>query len=194
MALTLAQIQSDPKNYIGAGAVVLVLLVGLGAIVWALMLRTDKVVAFARTVGRRIPFLGEERTGRLVESFAKSLGVLGEDRRRLWSAVASAAGNWVFDAASLWVMLAALGQPIGVGPLLTVYGVGTLLTFLPLTPGGLGIVEGVMVPALIGFGVPHSAALLGVIGWRLFEYWLPIPVGGIAYASLRFSGSSRRRA
>lgn len=193
VALTLARIQGDPKNYIVAGLVVLVLLVGTIAVVWALMLRTARVVAIARTIGRRIPFLGEERSGRLVESFARSLSHLGQDRRRLWSAVVSAAGNWVFDAASLWVMLAALGQPIGLGPLLTVYGVGTLLTFLPLTPGGLGIVEGVMVPALIGFGVPHSAALLGVIGWRLFEYWLPIPVGGIAYASLRFSGSSNRK-
>jgi uncharacterized protein (TIRG00374 family) len=192
VALSLTQVEADPKNYIVAGVVVLVLLVGIAAVVWALILRTAKVVSFARTVGRRVPFLGEERSGRLVESFASSLRHLGQDRRRLWSAVATAVGNWLFDAAALWVMLAALGQPIGPGPLLTVYGVGTLLTFLPLTPGGLGIVEGVMVPALIGFGVPHSAALLGVIGWRLFEYWLPIPVGGIAYASLRFGGRSRK--
>jgi len=194
LALTIARIQSDPRNYIVAGLVVLVLLLGVVAVVWALMLHTARVVAIARTIGRRIPFLGEERSGRLVESFAKSLGVLGEDRRRLWLAAVSAAGNWVFDAGSLWVMLAALGQPIGLGPLLTVYGVGTLLTFLPLTPGGLGIVEGVMVPALIGFGVPHSAALLGVIGWRFFEYWLPIPVGGLAYASLRFFGPAHTKA
>ena len=193
VALTLARIQADPENYVIAGLVVLVLLVVVGAVVWALMLRTAKVVSFARRVGKRIPFLGEERSGRLVESLAASLRHLEHDRRRMWSAVGSAVGNWVFDAASLWVMLAALGQPMGLGPLLTVYGVGTLLTFLPLTPGGLGIVEGVMVPALIGFGVPHSAALLGVIGWRLFEYWLPIPVGGIAYASLRFGGRRQRR-
>jgi uncharacterized protein (TIRG00374 family) len=89
------------------------------------------------------------------------------------------------------MMLAAFGQPIEVGPLLATYGVGSLIAMLPLTPGGVGLVEGVMVPALLGFGVPHSAALLGVIGWRVFEYWLPIPVGGAAYASLRLSRSRR---
>lgn len=55
---------------------------------------------------------------------------------------------------------------------------------LPLTPRGLGSVEGVMVPALIGFGTPAGIANLAVIGWRLVQIWLPIPVGALAYSSL----------
>jgi uncharacterized protein (TIRG00374 family) len=117
----------------------------------------------------------------------------GTHRRIIW-ACAFAIGNWLFDAGSFWMMLAAFGKPIGLGPLLTVYGVGSVLALLPLTPGGLGIVEGVMVPALIGFGVPHSPALLGVIGWRLFEYWMPIPAGAIAYANLHFTRARRSHA
>jgi hypothetical protein len=41
---------------------------------------------------------------------------------------------------------------------------------------------------LAGFGVPQETAILGVLGYRLVNFWLPIPVGGIAYLSLRFSG------
>lgn len=190
VVLSLAQIHGDPGNYVLAGAVVLALIGGIAAAVWLLLRQTPRVDRFARAVGRRVPFLGEERASRFIDGLVGSVRVLGQDHRRLGWAWVFAGGNWVFDAGSLWVMLAALGQPIALGPLLLVYSVGSILAFLPLTPGGIGIVEGVMVPALTGFGMPHSTALLGVIGWRLFEYWLPIPAGGIAYASLRLA---RRR-
>lgn len=92
--------------------------------------------------------------------------------------------NWVLDALALWLVLAALGALVAPGPLLAAYGVGTILAQLPLTPGGLGLVEGVLVPAFVTFGVPADIALLGVLGWRVLQYWLPIPVGGLAALSL----------
>jgi hypothetical protein len=63
-----------------------------------------------------------------------------------------------------------------------------VLAVIPLTPSGLGVIEGVLIPTLVGFGVPRETAILGVLGYRLVNFWLPIPVGGIAYLSLRFSG------
>lgn len=74
-----------------------------------------------------------------------------------------------------------------------IWGLGNLLAIVPLTPGGLGIVEGVMIPALIGFDVPSSSALVGVLGWRLWQFWLPIPVAGICYLSLRVEQLIRER-
>jgi uncharacterized membrane protein YbhN (UPF0104 family) len=74
-----------------------------------------------------------------------------------------------------------------------VYGVGGILSLLPITPGGLGIVEGVLVPAAVAFGAPASTALLGVIGWRLLQYWLPIPLSLVAYLSLRLGPLRRPR-
>lgn len=104
-------------------------------------------------------------------------------RYALWAAF-----NWVFDAASLALCLYAFGFTPNLGQLLWVYGIANLLALLPITPGGIGLVEGVMVPALIAFGATHSEALLGVLTWRLVEYWLPIPVAGLAYASLKIGG------
>ncbi|WP_160320840.1 lysylphosphatidylglycerol synthase transmembrane domain-containing protein [Arthrobacter alpinus] len=88
-----------------------------------------------------------------------------------------------------------LGTPDRAWPLLTVYALGNILATLPLTPGGLGIVEGVMAPALVGFGIPAEIAVLGVIGWRLYQFWLPLPLGALAYLSLRlgpFDGDGAR--
>ena len=67
------------------------------------------------------------------------------------------------------------------------YALVCLLALLPLTPGGLGIVEGVGVPVLVSFGTPHGVALVGVLAWRLFEFWLPIPLALVAYGWLRLT-------
>jgi uncharacterized protein (TIRG00374 family) len=194
IALSIAQLGTDTRNYLVAGITALVLLLAIAALIWVLVRRTDWASARAAAIGRRIRFIGAERASGLVLAFADTLRQLGQDRRRLVGAAAFALGNWILDAASLWTMLAAFGHPMPVGPLLAVYGVGTIIALLPITPGGVGLVEGVMVPALIGFGVPHGAALLGVIGWRVFEYWLPIPLGGAAYLSLKFSRKRRLKA
>jgi hypothetical protein len=44
---------------------------------------------------------------------------------------------------------------------------------------------------LHGFGVPEHVAILGMIGYQV-NFWLPIPIGGIAYPSLQFSEGGRR--
>lgn len=193
LILSLAQLAAVPSNELLALLLALMTVGGAVVSVWGLTSRTRRVNAAARAIGRRIPLVGEARLSHLVLTLAAGLRRLGQDPRRLSRAAGFALGGWLLDAASLWVMLAAFAAPIGVGPLLTVYAVGSILAVLPLTPGGLGIVEGVMVPALIGFGVPQAGALLGVIGWRLFEYWLPIPVGGLAYAGLLLARHRRRR-
>ena len=46
---------------------------------------------------------------------------------------------------------------------------------------------GLVVPALVSFGIPQDAALLGVLTWRLFQFWIPIPVALLTYLWLRFT-------
>jgi uncharacterized protein (TIRG00374 family) len=78
----------------------------------------------------------------------------------------------------------AVGSEPGLPVLLVVYGLGNLLAVLPITPGGVGIVESAMVSALVLTGTHPGAALLGVVGWRVLEYWLPILAAGISYPLL----------
>jgi hypothetical protein len=55
------------------------------------------------------------------------------------------------------------------------------------------VVEAVLTSTLIGFGTPKGVAILGVISYRLVNFWLPIPLGGAAYVSLRVDKSVDRR-
>lgn len=76
--------------------------------------------------------------------------------------------------------------------LLLAYCIACLLAILPFTPGGLGVVEGVLIPSLLEFGVPASVAVLGVVSWRLLQFWAPIPIAGICYLSLPTPGWRNR--
>lgn len=52
------------------------------------------------------------------------------------------------------------------------------------TPGGIGAVEAVLTAALTAIGIASSTALAGVLIYRAFTFWLPIPPGGIAFRML----------
>lgn len=162
----------------------------LAALVIGLTRGEARAVRVVRWVSRRAPFLDEIKTGMVVNRLALRLRELGSDRSLLWRASGWAAANWLLDAASLWVFVRAFGHSMDVPGLIVAYGLANVLAALPLTPGGLGIVEGVLTPALVGFGAPGAIALLGVISWRLVNFWLPIPAGGAAYLSLKLGRDS----
>ncbi|MFI7063626.1 YbhN family protein [Kribbella sp. NPDC050124] len=103
-----------------------------------------------------------------------------------------ATANWVLDAAALWVFLAAYGERVQPVILLLAYCAASMAAILPITPGGLGVVEGVLISTLLGFGVPADAAVLGVLSWRLIQFWAPVPVAGLCYLSLRAETHTRR--
>jgi uncharacterized protein (TIRG00374 family) len=171
--------------YVTVAIVGAALLAAFGALVLALTRGERRSTKALKAVARKVPWITEEQMGRLVQRLAARLRTLGSDRQLLKDAVLWAAANWLLDAASLWAFVAAFGHLTSPIDLFVAYGVANILAAVPLTPGGLGIVEAVAATSLIGFGVPAAIAWLGVISWRLFNFWIPIPVGAGAYLSLR---------
>ena len=64
------------------------------------------------------------------------------------------------------------------------YFVGMLANTLPL-PGGIGGVDGGMIGAFAAFGVDPGLAVLSVLAYRVFAFWLPTAPGVVAYLQLR---------
>jgi uncharacterized protein (TIRG00374 family) len=71
-----------------------------------------------------------------------------------------------------------------VAVLIMIYFVGMLGNLLPL-PGGVGGVDGGMIGASIAFGIPSSLAIVAVLTYRAFAFWLPTLPGIVAYFQLR---------
>lgn len=95
-----------------------------------------------------------------------------------------ASANWLLDALSLWVFLRAFGvsmNPIG---LLVAFGVANVLAAIPVSPGGLGIVEWAYLPILVTFGASLDQATIAVTSYRVAQFLFPIVLGALSYASL----------
>jgi len=91
---------------------------------------------------------------------------------------------WGLDIAVLWASFKAFGAAPPVAVLVVAYFVGMLANTLPL-PGGIGGVDGGMIGALVAFGTNPGLALVAVLAYRVFAFWLPIAPGALAYVKLR---------
>jgi hypothetical protein len=164
------------------GAVVLVAVAALGLGITRGARRASRIL---HAVGDKIPGLTGERLERAVLDTAASLSALARDRRVLAWSLTWASLNWLLDAASLWCFVAAFGRLVNPVELFAAYGIANVAGALPVTPAGLGVVDSVAPLLLVSFGITRSVATLGVLAWRLVNFWLPIPAGAIAYVSLK---------
>jgi uncharacterized protein (TIRG00374 family) len=105
--------------------------------------------------------------------------------RALATSFGFAAGDLLFDLLSLDLMFVAFGYQPGFGPLAVAYAAANIASAIPLTPGGLGVVEVTLVAISVGFGSPRATAVLAVLGYRVANYWLPLIPGAVAYLRLR---------
>ncbi|GAA4192586.1 hypothetical protein GCM10022288_25040 [Gryllotalpicola kribbensis] len=127
---------------------------------------------------RVLPSAFGRRAARFVGGSLAAMAALASDRGRLGATAVNAMTNWACDSAAFCAFLAMAGPlPTIRGPLLA-YALTSVISLVPITPGGLGVVEAVLVPTLVGFGVSPSHAALGVTTWRLAQFWLPIALGG----------------
>lgn len=169
---------------------VLVLLV---TVLLARSVVSGSAAAGLRAVAVRLPRVGPRVAagldGLAERDVVRHLRGLLRRPERFSVAAGFSGGNWALDALTLYACLRAFGPGVGLQGLAVVYAIQAVGTWLPVTPSGLGLSESLMIPALVAFGAPQADAVLGILTWRLFAYWLPIPLGALAYASL-----GRRRA
>jgi uncharacterized protein (TIRG00374 family) len=161
---------------------------GAGVIAGALAMPRTAVSLEARLRRRA---LRDDRAGRLAGRVATApravAGGVSEAlrlARRGNPGLAGAVMWWAFDIAALWACFRAFGVAPPVAVLVLGYFVGMLANTLPL-PGGIGGVDGGMIGAFAAFGVDPGLAVLAVLAYRVFAFWLPTIPGIAAYFQLR---------
>ena len=117
------------------------------------------------------------RPGALAEGVRSALRFAGPG-------LSGAVVYWGFQVAVLWACFHAFGEAPPVAVLVVAFFVGMLANTLPL-PGGVGGVDGGMIGALVAFGVDAEMAVVAVLAFRGFTFWLPIAPGIAAYFALR---------
>jgi hypothetical protein len=188
--LWLALVVSIPLNgfnpiYLTAAIVGVLAIGGFALLVLSLTRGEERSARVLSKAAAHVPLVEEAKVTQLVHRVADRLRELGTNRQLLIHAAGWAAANWLLDAASLWVFVAAFGYRVSIVGLLVAFGLANVLAAIPITPGGLGVVEAVLTSTLVGFGTPSAIAILGVAAYRLLNFWLPIPLGGLSYVSLK---------
>jgi uncharacterized membrane protein YbhN (UPF0104 family) len=109
-----------------------------------------------------------------------AIALVGERNPSLLGALAW----WGFDIGVLWAAFHAFGGSPEMAVVVMAYFVGQLGNVLPL-PGGIGGVDGAMIGAFSALGVSSSLAVVAVLAYRAFAFWLPTVPGAVAYLQLR---------
>ncbi|MBY4574980.1 hypothetical protein ACN94_15540 [Gordonia paraffinivorans] len=91
--------------------------------------------------------------------------------------------NWVADVACLMFACWAVDAHPSISGLMVAYAAGKAVgTAVPLLPGGIGVVDAVLVPALTSAGMPAADAITAVLIYRIISYVFVAAVGWVVIA------------
>ena len=175
-------------TYLTIAGVALFLVVAILAVVFvvgAYPVIAGRAGRWAARVARRFrPGIDPEQAAQTSSRLA-SLARSALSGRAFLASFGFASGDLLFDLLSLDLMFLALHYQPGFGPLAVAYAAANIASAIPLTPGGLGVVEVTLVAVTVGFGAPRATAVLAVLGYRIVNYWLPLLPGAVAYLRVR---------
>ena len=181
---------SLPIGLVVAASIAILLLGLLVATAFLFAFRRDAartiVHTMARVLHRLIKRVDADAVSQAADDIAgQARTVLGGRRFRL--ALVLAMGNWLADIFVLYLFFLAVGHHQPFGALLVAYAIANLVSVIPITPSGLGVMEATLVAVSVGFGATRSVAVIAVLGYRLVNFWLPLPVGLAAYVRARLN-------
>jgi uncharacterized membrane protein YbhN (UPF0104 family) len=186
--LVLAEGRAAADNLVGV-----ILVVALVALAALAAVRVGLTTAALPRAGVRLVGVSQRLLSRpagdpvaVVEQAWSRLGAVRPDGGDWTVAAAWAAGNWMLDCGCLVFAFLAVGLAVPWRALPLAYGAGQLAANLPVTPGGLGVVEGSLTIALVVYGGAAGAIVPAVVIYRIVSFWVLLAVGWASWFILRW--------
>lgn len=134
-----------------------------------------------RVLGLRWP---DALAARAVDEFDANRRMILERPRRVLLLVGLQLTIFALHSAALWAVLWSMGVVVAPAALLAAYGLAGIVSTFTVLPGGGGAVEAALTLALGAQGVPVEAAFGATLLFRLFSFWLLLPIGALCYRLL----------
>ena len=151
----------------------------------------DKLVPFGQRALERLP-KGHEMSGALERTWERLLTV--RPSGPAWfEAFGLAALNWLENCGCLVACIWAVHGSIPWHGILVAYALAQVLASVPITPGGLGVVEGGLTALLVAYGLPTNVALASVLLYRAVSFWGLVPVGWGVWGYLSYQSHKPAR-
>lgn len=160
------------------------------ALLWQRRLVTRVIVFGLRLLQRLTRHSGVDSSA-VIERVRDRLDQVHLTWRAFLPALAWSVGNWALDCGCLVCGYLAVGASIPWRGLLLAYGAGQLAANLPITPGGLGVVEGSLTVALVAYGGAQISTVAAVILYRIVSFWGYLPVGWAIWGGMALADRAR---
>jgi uncharacterized protein (TIRG00374 family) len=122
---------------------------------------------------------------RMVGQFHESMMMLIGHKRTLFISTFWAVAGWFSMILVAFLTFRSMGVEVPVRAVFAVYAVMIFLQMLPLfLPGGLGLVDIVMITLFNAIGVPMHGAVAATILIRIIQLWFLTAIGGASMAYL----------
>ncbi|MHB1911285.1 MAG: lysylphosphatidylglycerol synthase transmembrane domain-containing protein, partial [Acidimicrobiales bacterium] len=128
-------------------------------------------------ISRRLFGRPAAEPGQVAEKIRARLAVVTPGWPGLSAAFGWALGNWGFDLSCLIFAFMAVNAAVPWRGILLAYGAAQLASNLPITPGGLGVVEGSLTIGLVAYGGAEASTVAAVLVYRVLSFWLPLLIG-----------------
>ncbi len=171
-----------------------VLLLGLWrpTLLWALFGWLQRAVNGLAARLKRSPFLAEDWAESTATEFTGASTAIAAHPGRLLRTLGIGLLEQLCDVASLYALCLAFYGPVSPGVVVAAYGIGVLFWIVAITPGGIGVVEGVMPLVFVSLDVPGAAASVITLAFRGLSFWLPVFLGFLLLRRIKTFGGRAR--
>lgn len=129
----------------------------------------------------------EEKVHGVIKGFQDTMNLVIHNKKVLYYALPLSFVIWIFEILRVYVVFLAFGAHVSPVIIGEVFIFASLAGMIPLLPGGLGAVDGIMILFYSAAGITASISAAATVIERLISFWLPTILGMII---LPFYGSS----
>lgn len=138
---------------------------------------TSWIIKIVRRLYKKFNEGTEQRIIEAVKVFQARMNALLRDRTILYHALPLSFVIWIFEILRVYVVFLAFGanvSPIIIGE---VFILASFVGMIPLLPGGLGAVDGIMILFYATAGIAASISAAATVVERLISFWMTTFVG-----------------
>jgi uncharacterized protein (TIRG00374 family) len=118
---------------------------------------------------------------KLSETFSK----LKSSKKDFFFAICASFLYYLFDILTIYFSFLVFGFHPSISLVIFGFTISTVLSYLTSIPYIPGVVESSLVMVFVKLGFPAGTSLFASLLFRLFSYWLPMPVGLVSYLDFR---------
>jgi putative heme transporter len=149
----------------------------------------DTLHAWAMNVKRTIerifgPIWHDSQVQRMIDEITHNRQLMADQPWRVLSLILLQLIIFTLHSLALLAILHGFGVVIGPLATLAAYGLALIVSTYTVLPAGGGTVEAALTVGLTIQGVPLEAALGATVLFRLFSFWLLLPLGALCYRAI----------